>query len=154
MKPPFPVGTIDRFFPNTPNFFLSNFFPYSVTYEGLTYVSVEHAYQAAKTTDENVRKIIQACGSAGAAKRQGKNVKLRDNWDQMKVSIMRELLLQKFDPSSVICSKLLLNTGQAQLIEGNYWHDLIWGQCYCPRHKWDGTNVLGGMLMDIRNDLS
>lgn len=153
MKPPFPTGTVDRFFPNTPHFFLSNFFPSSVTYEGITYKTVEHAYQAAKTTDERVRKLIADCSSAASAKRQGSVVSLRPNWDQMKFDIMHELLLQKFHKDGA-CAQMLWQTGSKELIEGNYWHDLVWGQCFCARHKWDGANRLGGILMTIRGGLS
>lgn len=152
MIPPFPAGTIDRFFPNTPHFFLSNFFPSSVTYDGITFKTVEHAYQAAKVTDPKVRQLIADCSSAAQAKRQGGAVALREDWDIIKFGIMHELLLQKFQPSGV-CSQLLWQTGSVHLIEGNYWHDRVWGQCFCPKHKWEGANRLGGLLMTIRDGL-
>ncbi len=152
MKPPFPAGTVDRFFPNTPHFFLSNFYPSAVHYDGVTYMTVEHAYQAAKTTDPTLRSLIQSQPTAARAKLQGKNVQLRENWDLIKFDIMQHLLEQKFSNGSVLATKLLA-TGEAYLTEGNYWHDLVWGQCFCPRHNWLGSNRLGGILMDIRATL-
>ena len=156
MKPPFPAGTIENFFPKTPYFFLSNFYPASVEYEGVTYMTVEHAYQAAKTEDPSIRMVVAACGSAAAAKKQGNAIALRPGWDQIKFDIMRELIDKKFpcdDPNNAL-SKMLYETGwDTELIEGNYWHDLVWGQCFCPRHNWDGANRLGGILMNRRIDI-
>jgi len=152
MKPPFPTGTIDRFFPNTPHFFLSNFYPASVVYDGVTYITVEHAYQAAKSLDPVTRTLIAAQPTAARAKRQGGALALREGWDQIKFNIMEELLFQKFTPNSPLALKLL-GTGDVQLIEGNYWHDLVWGQCFCARHKWEGSNRLGGSLMHVRGEL-
>lgn len=149
MKPPFPAGTIDRFFPDTPYYFLSNFPPAAVSYEGLTFPTVEHGYQAAKSLDENVRKLILSEPSPAGAKRRGKSVALRPDWDLVKFDIMRELLLQKFSPGSSF-QKRLAETGDVLLIEGNYWHDMVWGQCFCPRHKWAGANSLGNLLMELR----
>jgi len=151
MKPPFPAGTIDRFFPNTPHFFLSNFFPCTVQYDGVTYMTAEHAYQAAKTLDPTVRALIQAQSTPARAKSQGKNLVLRPDWDLIKFDIMEHLLEQKF--ANAVLTAKLLETGDAYLTEGNYWHDLVWGQCFCPRHNWEGANRLGGILMDIRATL-
>lgn len=152
MKPPFPAGTIENFFPKTPYFFLSNFYPSSVTYDGVTYLTVEHAYQAAKSLDLDVRKIIAACGSAAAAKQRGNSVVLRPGWDQLKFGLMAELIQQKFAVNTSL-GNLLEDTGTVELIEGNYWHDLVWGQCFCGRHNWDGANRLGGILMEKRLQL-
>lgn len=151
MKPPFPPGTIDRF-DSTINHFLSNFSLCSVKFEGLTYISVEHAYQAAKSLDEDVRKLVMSEPTPARAKRRGKAIVLRPNWDNIKFDIMHDLLVQKF-ASDTTFERKLLDTGDAILIEGNYWHDLCWGQCYCPRHKWEGGNALGNMLMEIRAEI-
>lgn len=152
MKPPFPIGTIDQFTPNTPNFFLSNFYPCPVRYEKIMYPTVEHAYQAAKTEDQAVRLLIYAQPTPARAKLQGKNVRLRKGWDEIKFGIMQELLEQKFSRGSVLANRLI-KTDDVLLIEGNWWHDLVWGQCFCPRHNWIGSNRLGGILMDIRTTL-
>lgn len=155
MKPPFPAGTIENFFPKTPYFFLSNFYPASVEYEGVTYMTVEHAYQAAKSLDLDVRKIVAACGTPAAAKQRGNSIALRPGWDQIKFDIMIELIEQKFplDQKNELSRKLYRTGWDPELIEGNYWHDLVWGQCFCPRHNWDGANRLGGILMNRRIDI-
>lgn len=152
MKPPFPAGTIENFFPKTPYFFLSNFYPASVDYDGVTYLTVEHAYQAAKSEDLDVRKVVAACGTPAAAKTQGNSISLRPGWDQIKFGIMAELIEKKFAVNTTLAT-LLLDTGNVELIEGNYWHDLVWGQCSCDRHNWNGANRLGGILMERRLQL-
>lgn len=155
MKPPFPKDTIDRFFPNTPYFFLSNFYPAAVEYDGVTYPTVEHAYQAAKTEDLVVRQLVYSEPSPARAKRRGGALLLRPNWDQIKFDIMIQLIEKKFplDENNDLSKKLYLTGWKPELIEGNYWHDLVWGQCFCPRHKWDGANRLGGILMNRRTDI-
>lgn len=152
MKPTFPLGTIDRFFPNTLNYIYSNFYPCTIRYDGLTFSSVEHAYQAFKSTDLDVRKLIQACPTAASAKKQGREIKMREDWNEIKFQIMEQLIEQKFAPNNAL-SKQLLSTGNAELIEGNYWHDLIWGQCFCFKHNWDGNNQLGKIIMARRKAL-
>jgi ribA/ribD-fused uncharacterized protein len=152
MKPPFPTGTIDKFFPNTPFYIYSNFYPSSVNLDGLTFITVEHAYQAAKTEDTTIRSLIMQEPTAARAKRRGNAIKLRENWDYIKFDIMHKLLLQKFAKGTDLANKLK-STRDALMIEGNYWHDLCWGQCFCATHKWEGSNRLGGMLMAIREDL-
>lgn len=51
--------------------------------------------------------------------------------------------------------KKLLGTGDAVLIEGNTWHDNIWGDCSCPK-CWniEGKNLLGRILMQVREELT
>ena len=53
-----PPARIDRFAGEYR--FLSNFYPATVIYEGLTYPDVEHAYQSAKTLDMSQRRRIAA----------------------------------------------------------------------------------------------
>lgn len=122
--------------------FLSNFAPCKVVYENDIYNSVEHAYQAAKTLNKDKRLLIRS-GTAGQAKKIGKGVKLRDNWDLVKISIMRELLIQKFSQEPF--KTLLENTKNQELIEGNYWGDTYWGV-----FNEKGENNLGKLLMEIR----
>lgn len=65
---------------------------------------------------------------------------------------MEEILKCKFSNENL--EKKLLATGDTELIEGNYWHDNFWGQCYCSRCKYIiGHNHLGKLLVKIRNDL-
>lgn len=123
--------------------FLSNFFPAQVTYEGLLYPSTEHAYQAAKTLDLNMREEIRKAPTAGKAKRLGKDVKIRADWLEVRVGIMTDLLKQKFEHPEL--NEKLQATGNQDLVEGNTWGDVFWGVC-----KGSGENMLGKLLMQIR----
>ena len=124
--------------------FLSNFFPSVIKYEGITYPTVEHAFQAAKSFDPTDRLLIACAETPGKAKKMGRNVNLRADWDEVKYNVMFELVLQKFKYNPVLALKLL-DTGDATLIEGNWWGDKIWGVC-----NGEGTNWLGQILMDVR----
>lgn len=152
MKPPFPDGTITNFSPNSDNYIYSNFYPYAVMYEDITYPSNEHAYQASKGLDIEMRMSIMRCGTAAAAKKAGQNIKLRPDWDVIKLQVMKDLVQLKFAPGGGPAA-VLLASGNVHLIEGNYWHDLYWGQCFCKRHNWEGNNQLGRLIMDQRTEL-
>lgn len=126
--------------------FLSNFYPAEVTYRGDVYNSVEQAYQAAKTNDLDERARILGEKSPGKAKRLGQRVTLRADWDQSKLSVMHELVLQKFQDK--VLRAELLATGERLLIEGNWWNDRFWGVC-----RGQGENHLGKILMKVRAQL-
>lgn len=130
--------------------FLSNFYPSEIEYEGIKFPTVEHAFQAAKTLSHYERQMISEAGTPGSAKAMGRKVQLRSNWEEIKDDIMKICLKQKFK-HSILC-RLLLSTGNAELIEGNYWHDNHFGNCYCEKCKnIIGQNILGKLLMEIRD---
>jgi ribA/ribD-fused uncharacterized protein len=104
---------------------LSNFYPVDVVYEGITYPSVEHAFVAAKTTDEIARRQVLCYKYPGDAKRYGRSLVLRDDWDTYRVTVMRDLLTQKFSQEPF--RTRLLETGLETLEEGNTWGDTFWG---------------------------
>jgi len=134
--------------------FLSNFYPVTVRFEDLSYPTVEHAYQASKSKEFFFRKLIAALPptKAGLAKRRGRTVRLRSDWEIVKIDIMRDLLLYKFLQD--FFKTKLLETGDSEIIEGNFWHDNIWGDCYCKKCKdISGQNLLGTLLMEIRSQL-
>jgi ribA/ribD-fused uncharacterized protein len=106
--------------------FLSNFFPCNIEFEGEVYPSVEHAFQAAKTLNLKERQMIRKEPTPGKAKRLGKNVLMRDNWDTIKVDVMRSLVTQKFSNDPNLQEKLL-STFDRPLVEGNHWKDTFWG---------------------------
>lgn len=129
--------------------FLSNFFPCVVEYEGITYPSTEHAYQAAKTLTLELRQLIADLPTPGASKKAGKIVELREDWNVVKYSIMEEILWLKFEQEEF--KKKLLETRGYDLVEGNWWHDNIWGDCSCFKCRDTlGSNWLGKILMEIR----
>ncbi len=129
-----------------PHRFLSNFHPAVVELDGVAYSTVEHGYQAAKTTDWSARERIRIAPSAGVAKRLGSKVRLRRGWDEVRLAVMADLLHQKFcDP---VLGSALLASGEAYLVEGNTWGDRFWGVV-----DGEGDNHLGLLLMQVRSDL-
>lgn len=142
--------------------FLSNFYLHPVRYAGMTFPSNEHAFQAMKTTNclDRIPFQIQALlpvvlnaegqnigpkeMSCNQAKRAGRCLMLRPDWEQIKITIMTDVCRIKFQDPCL--RKLLLDTGMAELIEGNWWNDTFWGVC-----NGVGKNHLGRILMEIRN---
>lgn len=136
--------------------FLSNFYlsPIDVLGCGIC-PSVEHAFQALKTTDPLERARILNHKSPAMAKKAGRFVTLRDRWDEKRFDIAHALLKKKFFAGTPLAQKLI-DTGDAILIEGNKWHDQTWGDCECGRDecKEPGLNWLGFILMAIRDELN
>lgn len=132
--------------------YLSNFHtPAWVSLNGVMYPSVEHAYQAAKTIDPSIRKRFLEKGLLpGGAKRLGRSLLVRPDWDSIKTNIMKSLVLQKFIKPEL--GDKLLGTEEKPLVEGNYWHDNFWGACLCSgcdnKHR---QNHLGLILMETRD---
>lgn len=129
--------------------FCSNFYQATVRYEGHVYKTAEHAYQAAKARHEADRKAIASCVSPGEAKRLGRKVPCRANWDRIKVDVMSKVLKSKFERDPEL-TKRLLATGDRELIEWNYWGDTFWGRCTKTKV---GENHLGLLLMELRRTL-
>ena len=125
--------------------FLSNFYSCIITYEGLTYTSVEAAFQASKTLNPNVREKFTRI-PPDEAKKLGRRVNLRDDWESCKLSVMEDLIRIKF--SNEYLKTLLLNTSTEYIEEGNSWGDTYWGTC-----NGVGENHLGKILMKVRDEL-
>jgi len=126
--------------------FLSNFWMKDVMFEGMCYPSTEHAFQAAKTRDHAKRVEIRNAKTCRDAKRMGRTVLLRDEWELVKDRVMLEVLREKFKDGFE--KDALLATEQAELVEGNTWGDTYWGVC-----KGTGKNMLGKLLMQVREEL-
>ena len=129
------------------HFFLSNFYPVIIWNAGIRYPSAEHAFQAAKTLDFEMRRKIAATLKPGQAKRMGRSVVLREDWDSVKLDVMRRILELKFSVPSLKAK--LLATGDAHIVEGNTWNDRFWGVC-----NGVGANHLGKLLMALRDRLA
>ncbi len=127
---------------------LSNFFPCKIVFAGKTYATVEHAFQAAKTRNELHREMIRNAPTAAAAKRHGREVQLRKDWQEVKLTIMHNLVWQKFTQHPTLC-QLLLDTGGQKIVEGNKWHDTYWGMC-----NGVGENQLGRIIMNVRDKIN
>lgn len=133
--------------------FLSNFYPCMVNLEFLDgdymrYPSVEHAYQAAKTNDLQIRlEFTNPNLKPGQAKRLGRTFPVTtSDWNNVKLFVMRNLIWQKFDQDDL--RDKLIETYPKQLIEGNWWGDKFWGV-----HEGIGLNHLGHILMDKRQSI-
>ena len=135
---------IDRF--RGEHAFLSNFHRAPFRWRGRDWPTAEAAFTASKTLDERERERIRTAPSPGHAKRLGRRVKLRPDWERIKDSVMRSLLEAKFAVPEL--RDALLATGDADLVEGNTWGDAYWGVC-----NGQGRNQLGRTLMRIRDDI-
>lgn len=146
---------IKGFFP--PHRFLSNFEPCTIVFEGMTFPSVEHAYQAAKSLDLSIRRYIANQPSPATAKRLGKApsrggvVVQRKDWGKIRLGIMEQLCQSKFQKGTELWQKLQ-ETGDVYLEETNSWHDTFWGVCQCFNCGGEGSNELGKLLMRIRDE--
>lgn len=127
-------------------FFLSNFYPCKVYYQGKEYKSSEAAYQAQKTLDLDLRREFEEL-SARDAKNKGRALKLRRDWEDVKDDIMYEICYSKFVNNPIIARKLIA-TKDAELVEGNTWFDTYWGVCNNV-----GLNKLGQILMKVREEM-
>lgn len=112
-------------------------------------VTVEHLYQAAKAACPEDAARIMSAETPGDAKKMARKIKKVDNWNEIKLHIMFNLLLYKF--SFEENKQKLLATGDEELCEGNIWHDNFWGDCHCEHciNK-PGANHLGKLLMKVR----
>lgn len=129
------------------NNYLSNFYPCKVLFEGIEYPSSENAYQAAKTEDIEIRKIFSKI-TANEAKKLGRKIKIRLEWDLIKLEIMHKICLDKFTRNPDLSQKLI-STGDSYLEETNFWGDQFWGV-----YEGIGKNWLGKILMQIRNEIN
>ncbi len=124
-------------------FFLSNFYPAEFTYNGISFKNSEAAFHAQKCKGTEM-KFSQLTPSE--AKRMGRHVKLRKDWEQVKDGIMLDIVREKFRQNLHLKQKLL-STGTQELIEGNTWNDTYWGVC-----NGRGRNQLGKILMKVREE--
>ncbi len=123
---------------------LSNFYYSDFNFDNKIWPSVEHAYQAYKTTDPIEREIIRNAPTAAAAKALGQRVFMRPGFNDDKIIYMENFVYQKFSQNEGLRDNLL-NTKDWWLEEGNTWNDTYWGVC-----NGSGRNELGRILMDVR----
>lgn len=130
-------------------FFLSNFYPIEIVFIEKTYKSAEHAFQAAKCANNSDVEKIRKAKTPAIAKSIGRHVQMKANWESEKVKVMEQILRIKFQNRRM---RMLLNrTKDHRIVEQNSWHDTYWGVCTCRKHECDGKNILGELLMLIRD---
>jgi ribA/ribD-fused uncharacterized protein len=128
---------------------LSNFAAYPITVDGKRWPTSEHYFQAQKFLDPAVRERIRGTKKPSEAARMGRDrkLKLRPDWEAVKVTVMRKALRAKFEQHPEL-KALLVSTGDAKLIEhtpdDSYWGDGGDGS---------GKNLLGILLMEVRASL-
>lgn len=125
-------------------FFLSNFYETPILYNGNYYRNTEAAFQAMKCPE---RADSFTHLNPSEAKKLGRQVRLRADWELVKEDYMYEICKTKFEQHSDLKARLLA-TGDAYLCEGNTWGDCVWGVCGGV-----GENKLGKILMRIRDEL-
>ena len=128
-------------------YFLSNFYPAQLTYNEVTYLNAEAAFQAQKVFSKE-EQLLFANLLPSEAKRLGRRVNLRPDWDRVKDQIMYEVVKAKFEQNPDLRAKLLA-TGYVYLEEGNTWGDRYWG----VDANGVGLNKLGHILMQVRREL-
>ena len=135
---------IDKF--NGDYEFLSNFYECPITYKGITYRNAEAAYQAQKCP-ERAHEFSNLTGAE--AKKLGREVPLRNWWEQLKVYEMKNILEEKFQQNPELKQKLI-DTKTMFIEEGNWWGDTFWGVCTNKKYNHEGENQLGKILMQKR----
>lgn len=121
---------------------LSNFW----IHDEIRGLSVEHHYQAAKADNYDDYKLVMSANSPADAKRIGKTIKIRWDWETVKLSLMEQFIREKFSKNPPLRENLLQTRG-IYLIEGNNWGDTFFGVC-----NGEGQNHLGKILMKVRDE--
>lgn len=127
--------------------FLCNFYPSRIYYNLQYYATVEHAFQATKCFFASDARKIRLVETPRQAKALGQKVVRQVYWEEQKTCIMYEIIKLKFMKHDSL-KKKLLDTDDAELIEGNTWGDKFWGVC-----QGRGKNELGIILMRVRAEL-
>ena len=125
--------------------FLSNFYECPITCQGITYRSSENLFQAAKTKDLRIRREM-ADKTPGQAKRMGRKIDIRQDWEGIKIDVMRWVVRRKFTEHRDLAVKLMAI--DCEIVEDNTWGDRFWG-----RVDGQGQNWLGKILMEVRDEL-
>ena len=130
-------------------YFLSNFAAFRVVWRGVSWMTSEHAYQAAKFVDEEIIEQIKNAGSAHDAKKISHNYRYKraDNWTEVSVEIMEEILRAKLEQHPYIQRKLR-ESGHREIVE-NSPTDSFWGR----GPDWKGQNQLGKLWMKLRAEM-
>jgi len=142
--------------------FLSNFYPSVITHQGITYPTVEHYYVAQKVNTDHLidgkhfdkidlREFISKIPTAGQVKRFCRQfVEVRKDWEDVRYDVMMFGVREKFKHENL--KEMMIQTGEEELIEGNWWHDIFWGVCSCEKCP-KGQNTLGKILMIARDKI-
>ncbi|OGD67703.1 hypothetical protein A2442_03975 [Candidatus Campbellbacteria bacterium RIFOXYC2_FULL_35_25] len=128
----------------------SNFSSFAVEWKGSLWMTLEHAYQSAKFTDENIINEIKNARSSYDSKKIAQKYpdKVKNDWEDLKLSIMEEIIRAKLEQHPYIQEKLL-QTEEREIIEDSH-KDAFWG--WGPNK--DGENHLGKLWMKLRSEIN
>ncbi len=131
----------------------SNLYRRTIIFEGVTYATSEHAYQAGKARKDDVREWMLSAPSPSLVAMVAHGLYVWDvtpNWSKIKFDRMRAVLLAKFSQHEDL-RKILLDTGNARLVESATVKNSVnleWGEV-----NGQGKNMLGVLLMEVRSSL-
>jgi hypothetical protein len=131
----------------------SNLFRRPILFEGTTFVTAEHAYQAGKARKPEVREWLMAAPSPSLLAMAAHGLYQWDitpSWSRIKFDRMRAVLQAKFTQHDDL-QELLLSTGSSRLVETATVDNPVnrlWGEV-----NGVGKNMLGVMLMELRTEL-
>jgi len=137
----------------TPYGVLSNLYRREIEFEGATYPTAEHAYQAGKPRKESVRAWLMAAPSPALLAMAAHGLywwDVRADWSKIKFLRMKNVLRVKFTQHEDLRATLL-STGAARLVECATVDNAVnrlWGEV-----NGRGRNMLGTLLMDVRTEL-
>lgn len=130
---------------------LSNMQLVDIKLKGRVFPSVEHAYCSEKNKDAEWKNVCANKNlSPKGVKLMSKEIKLRDDWENVKLLVMEHCLRLKFNQEPFKSN--LINTDNQNIVEGNYWNDLFWGVDIKNTPN-IGENHLGRLIMKIRSEL-
>lgn len=131
----------------------SNLYRRPIEFEGETFVTSEHAYQAGKARKPEVKAWLMAAPSPALLAMAAHGLYYWDiapGWSKTKFDRMRGALRAKFTQHPDL-RELLLGTGEARLIETatvDNEVNRLWGEV-----NGVGRNMLGKLLMELRTEL-
>ena len=130
--------------------FLSNSFLCDMEFEHIPYSNAESCFQSLKFLRPKSRNIFRNMPPRKAYI-QGQEIKrLRAGWEDIKDTLMLQVVTAKFIQNSEL-EDMLVSTQGKEIINGNLYHDTYWGVCYCGRCQGQGLNKLGRILMAVRD---
>jgi len=133
------------------NNWLSNMARVDIKLKGKIYPSVEHAYMSEKSKDKSWKELCSQKNIIGTQiKKFSSTIKLRDDWEKVKLLVMEYCLKQKFEQEPF--KTMLIGTGNENIQEGNYWNDTFWG-VNLKSNPNIGENHLGRLIMKIRDEI-
>ena len=138
-------------FTNDPYKWLSNMQLVDISLKGRIYPSVEHAYMSEKSHDAVWKELCTKKEISGKQiKVFSRTINLRVDWEDVKLLVMEHCLREKFKQEPF--KQGLLDTGNQNIQEGNYWNDAFWG-VDLKQDPNVGENHLGRLIMKIRYEI-